>query len=176
MPRTAAPQLTSRSRYYRYVLSHNLPPRGYAENPPEHTKHLRVDHTAWTKRRELEKARAERDSDGDGHFRHVHTDIQFQRDPYAVTDRLRKERKDAEAELYGDVTFEVDPDLDFKRRSNHSDLHHGNWDHEYHKVKRETDAELERAHPKVESPRQGIRYGRRRLPSHIRPNHNGGVI
>ena len=116
------------------------------------------------------------DSDGDGHFRHVHTDIQFQRDPYAVTDRLRKERKDAEAELYGDVTFEVDPDLDFKRRSNHSDLHHGNWDHEYHKVKRETDAELERAHPKVESPRQGIRYGRRRLPSHIRPNHNGGVI
>ena len=170
------PQLTSRSRYYRYVLSHNLPPRGYAENPPEHTKHLRVDHTAWTKRRELEKARAERDSDGDGHFRHVYTDIQFQRDPYAVTDRLRKERKDAEAELYGDVTFEVDPDLDFKRRSNHSDLHHGNWDHEYHKVKRETDAELERAHPKVESPRQGIRYGRRRLPSHIRPNHNGGVI
>ena len=111
-----------------------------------------------------------------GHFRHVYTDIQFQRDPYAVTDRLRKERKDAEAELYGDVTFEVDPDLDFKRRSNHSDLHHGNWDHEYHKVKRETDAELERAHPKVESPRQGIRYGRRRLPSHIRPNHNGGVI
>ena len=108
-------------------------------------------------------------------FRHG-TDIQFQRDPYAVTDRLRKERKDAEAELYGDVTFEVDPDLDFKRRSNHSDLHHGNWDHEYHKVKRETDAELERAHPKVESPRQGIRYGRRRLPSHIRPNHNGGVI
>ena len=122
------------------------------------------------------QARAERDSDGDGHFRHVYTDIQFQRDPYAVTDRLRKERKDAEAELYGDVTFEVDPDLDFKRRSNHSDLHHGNWDHEYHKVKRETDAELERAHPKVESPRQGIRYGRRRLPSHIRPNHNGGVI
>ena len=49
-----------------YVLSHNLPPRGYAENPPEHTKHLRVDHVAWTKRRELEKARAERDSDGDG--------------------------------------------------------------------------------------------------------------
>ena len=106
----------------------------------------------------------------------MYTDIQFQRDPCAVTDRLRKERKDAEAELYGDVTFEVDPDLDFKRRSNHSDLHHGNWDHEYHKVKRETDAELERAHPKVESPRQGIRYGRRRLPSHIRPNHNGGVI
>ena len=106
----------------------------------------------------------------------MYTDIQFQRDPYAVTDRLRKERKDAEAELYGDVTFDVDPDLDFKRRSNHSDLHHGNWDHEYHKVKRETDAELERAHPKVESPRQGIRYGRRRLPSHIRPNHNGGVI
>ena len=61
-----APQLTSRSRYCRYVLSHNLPPRGYAENPPEHTKHLRVDHVAWTKRRELEKARAERDSDGDG--------------------------------------------------------------------------------------------------------------
>ena len=55
-------------------------------------------------------------------------------------------------------------------------VRHGNWDHEYHKVKRETDAELERAHPKVESPRQGIRYGRRRLPSHIRPNHNGGVI
>ena len=48
------------------MLSHNLPPRGYAENPPEHTKHLRVAHTAWTKRRELEKARAERDSDGDG--------------------------------------------------------------------------------------------------------------
>ena len=48
------------------MLSHNLPPRGYAENPPEHTKHLRVDHVAWTKRRELEKARAERDSDGDG--------------------------------------------------------------------------------------------------------------
>ena len=66
MPSTAEPQLTSRSRYCRYVLSHNLPPRGYAENPPEHTKHLRVDHVAWTKRRELEKARAERDSDGDG--------------------------------------------------------------------------------------------------------------
>ena len=62
--------------------------------------------------------------------------------------------------------------MEFKRRSNHSDLHTGNWDDEFHRVTRETNERLARG-GRVSPP---PRYGRRKLPSAMQPHHNGGVI